>query len=269
MKIIMFGASKGGTGKTTMCYNIASEYAKRNPNKKVAIIDTDKQANTTGLFGYSPSVFKDSDFSSYLLSMVTSEEIMVKSQDNENLFLMPASRSHRTNQVCIESAEILSKYTMFREVIQKDEYIKTFDTIFVDTHPGIDLFNLNIIDVADVVIHVLKAGCRHSLDSLRTYKEDFEIDRELNGLSVPKAEWYCLVNQFKNNKASKAFMDYLKGIEELDQEVLDSYIRESTALIECALTEKAVVNNAITKKTQNAIEDIERVVDELENKNIL
>ncbi|MBO5131231.1 MAG: ParA family protein [Romboutsia sp.] len=269
MKIIMFGASKGGTGKTTMCYNIASEYAKRNPNKKVAIIDSDKQANTTSFFGYSPTAFKDADFSSYLLSQVTSEEIMIKSEESDNLFLMPASRMHRINQSCIENSNLQSRYTMLREVMEKDEYIKTFDVLFVDTHPGIDLFNMNIIDVADIVIHVLKAGCRHSLDSLRTYKEDFEVDRELNDLSALDAKWYCIVNQFKNNKASKAFMEYLKNIENLDQDVLENYIRESTALIECALTEKAVVNNTKTKKTQNAIEDIENIVSELENKNIL
>ena len=265
----MFGASKGGTGKTTMCYNIASQYAKKNPDKKIAIIDTDKQANTTSFFGYSPSAFKDLDFSSYLLSQVNSEDIMVQSEYNSNLYLMPASRMHRVNQACIEESNLESKYTLLKDAIERDAYIQGFDVIFIDTHPGIDLFNMNVIEVADVVIHVLKAGCKHSLDSLETYKEDFEMDRAVAGMPDMNNKWYCLVNQYKNNKASKIFCDYLNNKSDSEQILLESYVRESTSLIECAITQKAVVNLKNTKKTHNAITDIENVVKELEDKQIL
>ena len=269
MKIVMFGASKGGTGKTTMCYNIASEYAKKNPGKKVAIIDTDKQANTTSFFGYSPSAFKDLDFSSYLLSQVKSEDIMIQSEDNNNLYLMPASRMHRVNQACIDSSGLENKYMLLKNAIEKDEYIKGFDVLFVDTHPGIDLFNMNVVEAADVVIHVLKAGCKHSLDSLETYKEDFEIDRAVAGMPGMGNKWYCLINQYKNNKASKVFCDYLSAENSHGQTLLENYVRESTALIECAITQKAVVNLKDSKKTHNSIVDIENVVKELEDKQIL
>ena len=46
MKTIVFAASKGGVGKTTLCAALSS-YAGTNTKKKVAIIDLDPQGSLT------------------------------------------------------------------------------------------------------------------------------------------------------------------------------------------------------------------------------
>ena len=46
MKTIVFAASKGGVGKTTLCAALAA-YAGANTKKKVAVIDLDPQGSLT------------------------------------------------------------------------------------------------------------------------------------------------------------------------------------------------------------------------------
>ena len=44
MKTIAFGTLKGGTGKTTTCFNLAGALA-QNPNNKILLVDGDPQCN--------------------------------------------------------------------------------------------------------------------------------------------------------------------------------------------------------------------------------
>ncbi len=48
MKTIVFAATKGGTGKTTLCFNVAVEAAKRH---QVLLADLDPQRSLKGLWG--------------------------------------------------------------------------------------------------------------------------------------------------------------------------------------------------------------------------
>ena len=50
MKTIAFGTLKGGTGKTTTCFNLAGALA-QNPNNKILLVDGDPQCNLTNDIG--------------------------------------------------------------------------------------------------------------------------------------------------------------------------------------------------------------------------
>ena len=50
MKSIAFGTLKGGTGKTTSCFNLAGALA-LNPDNKILLIDGDPQCNLTNDIG--------------------------------------------------------------------------------------------------------------------------------------------------------------------------------------------------------------------------
>ena len=50
MKTIAFGTLKGGTGKTTTCFNLAGALA-LDPNNKILLVDGDPQCNLTNDIG--------------------------------------------------------------------------------------------------------------------------------------------------------------------------------------------------------------------------
>ena len=50
MKSIAFGTLKGGTGKTTSCFNLAGALA-LNPDNKILLVDGDPQCNLTNDVG--------------------------------------------------------------------------------------------------------------------------------------------------------------------------------------------------------------------------
>ena len=50
MKSIAFGTLKGGTGKTTSCFNLAGALA-LNPKNKILLVDGDPQCNLTNDIG--------------------------------------------------------------------------------------------------------------------------------------------------------------------------------------------------------------------------
>lgn len=39
MERVIFWNNKGGTGKTTLAFQVLSEYARQNPDKKILVID--------------------------------------------------------------------------------------------------------------------------------------------------------------------------------------------------------------------------------------
>lgn len=49
MERVIFWNNKGGTGKTTLAFQVLSEYARQNPNKRILVIDVCPQANLSEL----------------------------------------------------------------------------------------------------------------------------------------------------------------------------------------------------------------------------
>ena len=49
MERVIFWNNKGGTGKTTLTFQIINEYAFQNPEKKILAIDVCPQANLSEL----------------------------------------------------------------------------------------------------------------------------------------------------------------------------------------------------------------------------
>ena len=49
MERVIFWNNKGGTGKTTLAFQVLSEYARQNSDKKILVIDVCPQANLSEL----------------------------------------------------------------------------------------------------------------------------------------------------------------------------------------------------------------------------
>ncbi len=72
MKSYVVWNNKGGVGKSTIVFNLASRYADLNPNKKVLVVDLCPQANSTMMFLGGGRVGED-----HLLNLQTSSNTVV------------------------------------------------------------------------------------------------------------------------------------------------------------------------------------------------
>jgi chromosome partitioning protein len=140
--VIALSNQKGGVAKTSSCLNLGKSLAMR--NKKVLLVDFDAQANLSICLGFrdTPSfydVIHD--------SRTQIEDIIVETED-ENLHLVPSNQ----NLVLLNK-----KYFGARdfELMLKDRLAKVqadYDYILIDTPPSIDLFTLNALTAARLVV---------------------------------------------------------------------------------------------------------------------
>jgi chromosome partitioning protein len=172
-KVYTVAMNKGGVGKTSLLTNLASVIAEVLPEKKVLIIDTDGQGNTTLSFGQNPREISENVYDIFAGNATIDD---VKISVSENIDLVPANRD--MNFVEMDILTDLEKFPKVFELLKRqvDEVIDDYDYIFIDTPPSIGLVTLNALRVADEVIipFVPEAFSTYGLTELIEAIEDFK-----------------------------------------------------------------------------------------------
>lgn len=169
MRTIAVGTLKGGTGKTTVLFNMAGILAE---TKRVLVIDLDPQCNLSGacnakqnldwrklikkipvkILPSSRNIFEESD--SY-----SPEELVVVSpiSDLPNMdiipgnMLMTATEFSMVNRAARES--VLSNY-----IEDNIDFFEQYDYILMDTNPSLGVINQNAFTAADSIVLVTDVG---------------------------------------------------------------------------------------------------------------
>lgn len=159
-KIISTMMNKGGCGKTSIINNLASLAAL--DGKKVLVIDTDGQGNSSLSYGIIPSHFAYTvadictgkmDFDGVIVNIdEVRAEIGLDRINLPNLDLAPAN-----NDMNMLDFEILTKLdhypNPFRLLVDPIEKIRNrYDLIFVDTPPAMGLVAGNVLSIADEIL---------------------------------------------------------------------------------------------------------------------
>ena len=219
--VIALSNQKGGVAKTSSCLNLGKSLTMM--NKKVLLVDFDAQANLSICMGFreTPS-FYDVIHDSH----TEIEDIIVETAD-ENLHLVPSNQ----NLVLLNK-----KFFGARdfELMLKDRLAKVqpdYDYILIDTPPSIDLFTLNALTAARLV--VIPTQC----DYLSTHGVD-QILRVIDSVrqrTNPEIEARILITLF--DAASPVTRMIRTKIEEMyrgmvfDQEIeVDTRMREAQIL---------------------------------------
>lgn len=152
-KIIAFGTLKGGTGKTTVSYNIAAKLAEKH---KVLLIDVDPQANLTNVVGVDVTKLEYVSVRDIFENRkIKPEEVIVEKPIDAlpNLDIIPSIlRLHLTERtlMSVSGRELL----MQNWILDNEEGLSKYDYIIFDTNPSMSAVNQNAFMAADSIILV-------------------------------------------------------------------------------------------------------------------
>ena len=143
-RIIAIANQKGGVGKTTTSINLSASLAEK--GKKVLLIDTDPQGNTTSGFGIDKNDLENTIYE-LILGECTIKDCIIKNVI-ENLSIIPAN-------VNLAAAEIELIGVDKKEFILKNEvdYVKDeYDYILIDCPPSLNMLTINSMTTANSVL---------------------------------------------------------------------------------------------------------------------
>lgn len=177
MKKIVFFNTKGGTGKTTICYNYGWYLAEKK-GKKVLFMDLDPQTNLVQAFGKESDNSK-TNLDNLIMDYLKGKDINFKDyviKITDNIDLLPSSNNislveeYLTDYLLNKTLSEQKIYkASYRNLIIKDIFEKNisegdYDYIVIDSQPNFSLLSTTSIIYARKVIVVIKPELFSFLD---------------------------------------------------------------------------------------------------------
>lgn len=221
MKKIVFFNTKGGTGKTTICYNYGWYLAEKR-NKKILFMDFDPQINLTQSFYKTSQIKINNGLEKLVVNYINKEKINFKDyiiKINENIDLLPSSNNISLLEEYITDY-LLNRTFNYRKLYQSilrnkiikdilDEHINEgdYDYVVIDSQPNYSLLSITSIIYSKNIIAVLKPELFSFLD-LKYLNKIIESIREKFDINVSIV--CIIINAFeKRKKISKNITDRL------------------------------------------------------------
>lgn len=179
-RIIAIANQKGGVGKSTTSINLAACLAEK--NKKVLVIDSDPQGNTTSGFGIDKNFLENTIYELILGECSIGDCII--NEAIKNVSVLPSN-------VNLAAAEIELIGVDEKEYILKNEidWVKdNYDYIIIDCPPSLSMLTINALTASDSVLVPIQCeyyaleGLSQLIHSVNLIKERLNPDLEMEGV---------------------------------------------------------------------------------------
>lgn len=264
MKVIVFGTLKGGTGKTTVAFNVGGILAEEH---KVLFIDVDPQSNLSDNVGIDTA-----DQNGWTIRDVFREPLKTKPKDVitktpmwqfENLDII-------ASHIRLTATELQLVATPGRErILQKwisrnKTALKDYDYIIIDTNPSLGIVNQNAFLAADSIILISDVSMK-AIQGAQLFS--YLWGEVCESLDIEDRTKALILNNFdKRIGLAREIKEYYSDDEEFKSIILDSVI-PSRADIKATETSYLPIN--ITAPNSNSCEAFRAVVDELKERGVL
>lgn len=225
---LAFINNKGGSSKTTSAVNIAGAYARKNPDKKVLIVESDGQGNATRSFNLKADSY-DKTMYDVFMGNENAEDCIINAY--QNIDLIPANNDMNfvefdemkryedvVNEKMYSLIKSLDGYELsdlkfedFKKILSSkgenltdnyfnmlkgklDKIDKMYDLIIFDTPPEIKAVTSSVLAIADEVIIPFEPdlysvdGIRNILSRITSIKKQLNKDLHIAGVLAAKVK---------------------------------------------------------------------------------
>lgn len=174
-KVQAFYNFKGGTGKTSICFQVANILSLYGLN--ILVIDADPQGHLSTSFGFDNTKAYHTLYEWIIKGIPFSE---IKKTVFEGLDVIPANLSLTRMELALNNTAKREE----RVKIAVEKIASNYDFVLFDTNPSISLLNRNIITYADV-INIVTETQPYSINGLKILLEDMDMFFSQMELSSP------------------------------------------------------------------------------------
>lgn len=179
-RTIAIANQKGGVGKTTTSINLSASLAEK--GKKVLVIDTDPQGNTTSGFGINKNEL-DNTVYELILGECSIQECIIKNIV-PGVSIIPSNVNLAATE--IELIGVDKKEFILRSEVDwiKDQY----DYIIIDCPPSLNMLTINAMTTADSVLVPIQCeyyaleGLSQLIHTVNLVKERLNPDLDIEGV---------------------------------------------------------------------------------------